>query len=142
MRFLADAGIIVPDEIPSDEDAVPLDFTRLNSKPLGGLHSRYAVRHSHALFNMAIVASDLVRAKRDVRIAEAKFRIRHKSEKRKNVVDAMMEDDDEIIAYRDKITDLEAMKEIMEAVVHGYEALRNAASREMSRRIGERAATD
>lgn len=91
---------------------------------------------------MAIVASDLVRAKRDVRIAEAKFRIRHKSEKRKNVVDAMMEDDDEIIAYRDKITDLEAMKEIMEAVVHGYEALRNAASREMSRRIGERAATD
>jgi hypothetical protein len=141
LRFLSEAGILVPEEIPSDADSVPLDFTRLNSRGIGSIHSRYAVRHSHAIFNVAKLAADLGHAKRDLKIIKGKFRVRHKSEK-VNVVNAMMETDTEITGLEDTIMELEAKIEILDAVAKGYEDLRNAASREMSRRMGERAATD
>lgn len=141
MRSLSEVGLIVPEEIPGDDETVPLDFTTLGNRDLGGLHSRFAVRHSYALFHSALGASRLVRYRRRLRIAEASFRVRHSGEK-KTDVDALMEEDKEISKVRDKIALAEAKQEIVQAVASGYEAIRNAASREISRRLGERAQSD
>jgi hypothetical protein len=99
LRFLAEAGIIVPGNLPADDENIPLDFTRLSFRGIGELQSRYAVRHAHALYNLALLDSSLVRLRRDLRISQAKFRIRHKDEL-KNISDAMMEEDEEISEYR------------------------------------------
>lgn len=132
---------MVPEEIPTDEDHVPLDFTRLSNKDVGALHSRYSVRHAHAIYQLALLASEVVRRKRDLRIEEAKFRVTHQGEK-KTDVDALMEEDTKIVKHRDKMAVLEAQLEIIEAVAQGYDDLRVAASREMTRRISETAAND
>ena len=141
LRFLLDAGIIVPEEIPSDEDSIPLDFTRLSNKGIGQLHSRYAVRHAHVIFNAAKLAADAATLKRELRMEKAKFRIRHRGEK-KNIVDAMMEDEDTITDIEDKLLEVDAKVDLLAAVAIGYETIRNAASREIARRMGERAAID
>lgn len=131
----------MPEEIPTNEDHVPLDFTRLSNKDVGATHSRYSVRHAHALYHGALLASDLVVRRRNLRIEESKFRIIHQGEK-KTDVDALMEDDEKISKHRTKIAELEARAEILEAVTQGYDDLRTAASREMTRRIGEKAQLD
>lgn len=113
----------------------------LSSRGIGELQSRYAVRHAHAIWNVALLDADITRLRRDLRIAQSKFRIKHKGEL-KNIVDAMMENDQEISDYMDRIADIEIKKTLLDAVVKSYESLRNAASREMSRRLGERAAVD
>jgi hypothetical protein len=141
LQFLKEAGIVVPEEIPSDEDHVPLDFTRLSSKGIGGIQSRYAVRHAHAIFNVARLATDEAHLKRDLRLVKAKFRLKHKGEKL-NIVNAMMEDEDEIMEIEEKLLEVAMKMGVLSAVAQGYEDLRNAASREMSRRIGERAQID
>lgn len=141
MQFLRDAGIIVPEEIPSDEDRVPLDFTKLSSQHLGALQSRYAVRHAHAIFNTAKLAADLAGLKRDLRLEKAKFRLHHKGEK-VNIVNAMMEEDKTIVELESRFAEIEAKVNILDAVSTGYEDLRNAASREITRRIGEKASVD
>lgn len=141
LRFLKDAGIIVPEEIPSDEETVPLDFTRLSSRGIGHLQSRYAVRHSHAIFNAAKVGADVAAIKRDLRLAKAQFRIKHKKEK-VNVVSAMMEDDDEIAELEKKLAEVEAREDIITALAQGYADIRDAASREITRRTAERASVD
>jgi hypothetical protein len=141
LRALKEAGLVVPEEIPHDDDSVPLDFTTLSNRDVGAVHSRYSVRHAHAIYQVALLAGDLVRRRRDLRIVESKFRVIHQGEK-KTDVDALMEEDEKIARYRDKISLLEAQVEIVGAIAQGYEDLRNAASREMTRRIGEKAATD
>lgn len=141
LQFLKDAGIIVPEEIPSDEDTIPLDFTSLSSRNIGHLQSRYAVRHSHAIFNAAKIGADVAAVKRDLRMEKAKFRIKHKKEK-VNVVAAMMEGNDVISELEDKLMELEAREDILQAVAGGYADLRDAASREITRRTSERASID
>jgi hypothetical protein len=141
LKWMAEAGIVVPEDIPPDDERVPLDFTRLSSRGIGELQSRYAVRHSHAVFNAALLESDILRLKREVRIAQAKFRIRNPG-KPKNIVDAMMEDDEEIARLLDDISSIEIRLTLMEAVVRTYEGIRNAASREISRQTSERAPID
>lgn len=141
LRVLAEAGIIAPNEIPSNDDSVPLDFTLLGNQEIGAIHSRYAVRHAHAIYHAALSSTNLVHMKRDLRIAQAKFRVLNSKEK-KNVVDAMMEDDKHIAKLLDRIAKTEIEVQLLNAVAAGYEDLRNAASREMTRRIGEKAATD
>lgn len=125
--------------MPTDDDAVPLDFTTLSNKEIGSLHSRYAVRHAYAIFKTAEASTKLVHLKRDLRIAQARFRVQNSDEK-KNIVDAMMEEDDHIAHLLNRISVMEARVQLLDAVTHGYEDLRNAASREISRRIGEKAA--
>ena len=141
LKWMADAGIVVPEDIPPDDERVPLDFTRLSSRGIGELQSRYAVRHAHAVFNSAKLESDILRLKREVRIAQAKFRIRNPG-KPKNIVDAMMEEDEEIATLLDEISEIEIKLTLMEAVVRTYEGIRNAASREISRQTAERAPLD
>lgn len=140
-RWMAEAGIVVPESIPLDEERVPLDFTRLSSRGIGELQSRYAVRHSHAVYNCALLEADILQLKREHRIAMAKFRIRNPG-KAKNIVDAMAEEDEEIAGLLDRIAEVEIKLTILEAVTKTYESIRNAASREISRQIGERAPID
>jgi hypothetical protein len=141
LRWVAEAGIVVPEEIPPDEERVPLDFTRLSSRGIGELQSRYAVRHAHAVYNTALLEMDILRMKRELRMAQAKFRIRHKGQP-KNITDAEMEQDEEISALYDEISEVEIKLTLMEAVVKTYEGIRNAASREISRQTSERAPLD
>jgi hypothetical protein len=141
LRFLTEAGIVVPEEIPSDEDHVPLDFTRLSSSEIGAVQSRYAVRHAHAIFNVAKLATDEAHLKRDLRLVKAQFRLRNKGEKF-NVVNAMMEDDEAIAGVEDKLLEVAMKTGVLTAVAQGYADLRDAASREITRRIGERAQID
>ena len=141
LKWMADAGIVVPQDIPPDDERVPLDFTRLSSRGIGELQSRYAVRHSHAVWNAALLESDILRLKRELRIVQARFRILHKGQP-KNITDAEMEDDVEISALLDEISSLEIRQTLMEAVVRTYEGIRNAASREISRQTSERAPID
>jgi len=141
LKWLAEAGIVVPEEIPPDDERVPLDFTRLSSRGVGELQSRYAVRHSHAVYNAALIESDILRLRRECRMAQAKFRIRHKGQP-KNITDAEMEEDDEISTLYDQISQLEIKLTLLQAVVQTYEGIRNAASREISRQTSERAPLD
>lgn len=143
MQALANAGIIVPDEIPPDEETVPLDFTQLSNRDIGSVHSRFAVRHAHAIFHGAMLGSRIAFHRRKLRMLEAQFRIARGGDRvKKTDVDALMEEDDEIIEARDHLTQVEAEMGIVQAVAQGYEDLRNAASREISRRIGEQAPRD
>jgi hypothetical protein len=141
LKHLAEVGIIVPDEIPSDEDSVPLDFTQLSNRDIGALHSRYAVRHAHAIFQAAKTEGKIAQLKRNLKFAEAVFRIERKDEPL-NVVQALMEDDDDISRMRNRVSKAEVEHKLIDSVAEGYEGIRNAASREISRRMGERAATD
>jgi len=141
LRVLADLGLVVPEEIPSDEDTLVLDFTLLSNRDIGSVHSRYAVRHAHAIFQAAKTAAKIATLNRDLRFSEAKFRITHKGQQL-NVVRALMEDDEHITKQRDRVSKAEIEHELITAVAQGYEDIRNAASREISRRLGERAATD
>lgn len=131
----------MPQEIPSDEESVPLDFTTVSHREIGRIQSTFAVRHSHAIYHGALAESKLVRSRRDLRMAQAKFRVRFSDEK-KNVVDAMMEEDNHIARLLDRIAIQEAHLKLINAVAAGYEDLRNAASREMTRRLGEKAPND
>jgi hypothetical protein len=141
LQVLADAGIIVPEEISSDDDSLPLDFTLLSNRDIGSVHSRYAVRHAHAIFQAAKTQARAATLKRTLRFSEAQFRMKH-SEEKLNVVQAMMEDDDQITKHRDRISKAEIELGLINAVAEGYEDLRNAASREISRRLGEQAPRD
>jgi hypothetical protein len=111
---------------------------------LGRQHSHWAVRHAHALVELAKIAEAQIRLRREVEFEETKFRYQHKDKYKTKYAadDAMMM---EIPRYRkmiDKTTELEAMQVMVEAVVNSYEGLRNAASREIARRSAEVAPRD
>jgi hypothetical protein len=139
LRALAEAGLVVPEEIPTDDDEILLDFTTMSYEDIGALHSRYAVRHAHAIFHVALAGTRLVTLRRNLRIAQAKFRLANKGEM-KNIVDAMMEEDEDISKMLDRISVQEANVKMIESIAQGYADLRDAASREVTRRLGERAA--
>lgn len=143
MQYLKDEGLLAPEEISTEIDTVPLDFTKLNSRQIGAVHSRYAVRHSHALFVVAKTAGDLAMRKRDLRLEQAKYRhLNKKKFKTKYELDDAMVTEDGIKELMDEIVMLEAREEIIKALALGYEDLRNAASREMFRRSSEQAPRD
>jgi hypothetical protein len=111
----------------------------MSYEDIGALHSRYAVRHAHAIFHVALAGTRLVTLRRNLRIAQAKFRLANKGEM-KNIVDAMMEEDEDISKMLDRISVQEANVKMIESIAQGYADLRDAASREVTRRLGERAA--
>jgi lipoate-protein ligase A len=88
------------------------------------------------IWNVALLDVDVTRLRRDLRIAQSKFRIRHKEEM-KNISDALMEDDEEISGLLDRISEVEIKKTLLEAVAKSYDSISKAASREISRRTAE-----
>jgi hypothetical protein len=141
LQVLRDAGIIVPEEIPSDDDSLPLDFTLLGNRDIGSVHSRYAVRHAHAIFQAAKTQARLGNLKRGLRVSKAQFRMRHNEEKL-NIVQAMMEDDETIARQQERVDKAEIDLALINAVAEGYSDIRDAASREITRRIAEKAPRD
>src|SRR5262249_21199876 len=141
LKWLDEAGVVVPGDIPLDDERVPLDFTRLSSDGIGELPSRCPLRPAQHVDHTGLVESDILRWKRELRIAKAKCRIHYRAT-HKNGVDALMEEDDEIAELFDRISEIEIKLTVLEAVVKTYEGIRNAASREISRQMGERAAID
>jgi hypothetical protein len=143
LAFLRDEGLIAPDEISSDEDRVPLDFTSLDFKLVGAVHSRYAVRHSHAIFRAAFYRIRVAYLSRDIRLCKARKRARLSDKyKTKWQLDDALLKDKEIRELENDLVSAEAKLTVIEALAGGYEDLRNAASREMFRRGVEKAPND
>ena len=143
LKFLRQENLVVPSEIPGDEDSVPLDFTTLSNRDVGRLHSRYAVRHAHIIYVAAKRQARLANVKRHLRIEQAKFRIHRKGEfqTKYEADDAMLMDEElaELVARQENI---EHELQILNAVAKGYEDFFTAASREISRRESERPSRD
>jgi hypothetical protein len=143
LAFLQNEGLIAPDEIASDEDRVPLDFTSLDFKLVGAVHSRYAVRHSHAIFRAAFYRVRVAYINRDLRLLKARKRAKlGKKYRTKWQLDDALLRDTEIKELEDDLVEAEAKLTAIEAIASGYEDLRNAASREMFRRGVEKAPND
>lgn len=74
---------------------------------------------------------------------QAQYRFRHKENyKTKYELDDAMVLDKRHQRISNKMVECEAQMEVLSAVVQGYEDLRNAASREIARRIGEQGPRD
>jgi len=143
LQFLKEEGLIAPDEISSTEDAVPLDYTRLSSSELGAVHSRFAVRHSYAIYVTARYAFRLATLRASQRVEGAKFRFKHQDDyKRKYELDNALLTNKRYREREDEILQLEAKVEVFQALAQSFEDLRNAASREMFRRSSEQAPKD
>ena len=143
MRFLASEGLVVPDELDPSAEDVPLDFTQPSSGAIGALHSRFAVRHAHALFVTARIATDLAHVKNSLRQREARFRATYADDfSAKWKLETEMSGDKRIRRLRRRQVELEVQLEMVKALTDGYEDLRNAASREMFRRDSERGPRD
>ena len=140
LQFLMDRGIVAPNEIPDGEEEVHLDFTTVSSQRVGAIQSRFAVRHSHVIYHAALCEIKLARLKRDLRIETAKFRFRFKDDyKTKYELDDAMAVDDLMEQRQSEILEAEAELTVLNAIAAGYEDIRNAASREVTRRVGEKA---
>lgn len=141
MQFLAQEGLIVPDDLDPSEEFVELDLTEASHKGVGAQHSRWAVRQAHALYSLAIHKTKLQRLDRRIRIEKAKYRVTHKGGKKFELDDEMALNP-RIKKLEDKKLELEVQCEIIEALTKGFEVYRTAASREMSRRESEHAPSD
>lgn len=95
------------------------------------------------LYHAALVEMKLARLKRDLRISTAKFRFKFKDNyKTKYELDDAMAMDDLMEMSHEEILQAEAELAVLNAIASGYEDIRNAASREVTRRVGERAPRD
>lgn len=107
------------------------------------MHSRYAVRHSYAIYVASRYAFRLATLRASQRVEAAKFRFRHADDyQRKYELDNALQMNSRFRKVEDKILALEAKVEILNAVALSYEDIRNAASREMFRRGSEQAPRD
>jgi hypothetical protein len=120
-----------------------IDFTTIGNRAVGSVHSRFAVRHAHALFIRAGVASERLRLQRKHRLALGAFRVRRGNEFRtdKACTEAFSRSKDGKRIEK-RMMELEIKATMLDAVIGGYEDIVKAASREMSRRDSERAPRD
>lgn len=139
--WLAQSGVIVPDDLEPENESIPLDFTSLNNRRLGATHSRFAVRHAHVLYVRAQNATELVRLKRKHRLALATFRVHNDFKTEKALMNAFARSK---IGKRieAKLEEVEIREILLEAVADGYLDIVKAASREMARRDSERGPRD
>jgi hypothetical protein len=139
---LAQAGIIVPDDLDPENETVNLDFTAISSRIVGAILSRFAVRYAHAIYVLATRRAELLAVKRRVRFAESQWRVRHGQDfKTKYEADDEMMEDKSIRKLESERVELEAEIELLGAVCDGFMAIRDAASREIERRKYEQAQT-
>ena len=143
---LRERGLLIPDTDRLDKDdeiEVPFDLTSISFRHIGKLHSHFAVRHAHAIVENAKVAGQMVRIKRTLSIETAAFRFRNRGQyKTKYELDAALAQSKRVSRLQTRFTELEALHEMISAVVTSYEGLRNAASREIARRSAEMAPRD
>jgi hypothetical protein len=130
--------------LPKDEVHFPLDLTAVSNTVIGQQHSYWSARHAYSLYAVAVVASELAHARHDLRLEEANYwALRGKEFKNKwELEHGMTMEHLPARKLQTKILRLSTKLEIMKSLSESYEGLRNAASREMSRRLGERAQAD
>lgn len=143
IAWLAQSGLIVPDDLDPSDESVPLDFTRLGNRAIGALHSRFAVRHAHALYVRSQFASEQLRLRRRHRLSLASWRVHRGEDFRtdKACTEAFSRSKDGKKLEK-ALMELEIKAEVLDAVIGGFEDIVKAASREMSRRDSERAPRD
>lgn len=143
IAWLSQSGLIVPDHLDPDDEELHLDFTRLGDRQVGAVHSRFAVRHAHALFIRAGVASERLRLQRKHRLALGAFRVHRGDEFRtdKACTEAFSRSKDGKRIEK-RMMALEIKATMLDAVIGGYDDIVRAASREMSRRDSERTPHD
>jgi hypothetical protein len=141
-EWLNQKGVIVPEGLDPSEENLHLDFTSITDRAVGAIHSRFSVRHAHALYVRAEVATRLLRLRRKHRLELAKHRVRLG----KNFRTAKALDEDFSLGrgrrLESTILGLEVKAEIMDSVIEGFMDIVKAASREMSRRDSERGQRD
>lgn len=132
----------MPEGLDPSEEILHLDFTSVTDRMVGAIHSRFSVRHAHALYVRAGIATRLLRLKRKHRIDLAKYRVRHGN--RFSTVKALEEDFSLGAGSKLErtILALEIKAQIMDSVIEGFMDIVKAASREMSRRDSERSQRD
>jgi hypothetical protein len=133
----------VPDDLDPSEEVIPLDFTRLGNREVGSVHSRFAVRHAHALYVRASFATEILSLRRRHRLALAAFRVRkgdtYRTDKACTEAFSLSKVGKKI---ERQINNLEIKVEVLDAVIGGFDDVVRAASREMSRRQSENAPND
>lgn len=143
IAWLSQSGLIVPDDLDPSDESVPLDFTRASNREIGAIHSRFAVRHAHALYVRAGIATEILRIRRRVRLALAAYRVHHGDEFRTDKACTESFSRSKVGKRMEKtLNELEIKAEVLDAVIGGFEDIVKAASREMSRRDSERAPRD
>lgn len=126
---------MVPDDLDPSDESFRVDFTRLNSRGVGAIHSRLCNRLAHALYVRAGVETERLTLTRRIHLAQARFRLKHEDEyKTVKMLDSAMILDKEIRKLDKRANQLDVKAVALDAVVKGYESIIRAASREMSRR--------
>lgn len=143
LKRLADDGLLIPGKLDDKEAYAPLDFTSISSRDVGRQHSYWAVRHSHLIFLVGNLRAELGNIKFDLKNAEAQWMMKHVGDfKNKWEADHGMGRYKKIKVLRRRVSRAEASLIRYEALASSYEGLRNAASREMSRRSAEVSSKD
>lgn len=145
LRFAVnDEGLLVPGKIDNDSMHAPLDFTSITSREVGRQHSEWAVRHSHLIYLLGIVRSEVANLKYDLKNAQAQWMVKHQK-KYKNkwaAENAAGAKSLTIREMRERLAEAESRLAQYEALASAYQSLMQAASREMSRRADERNTRD
>lgn len=140
----AKEGLLVPVRLDDDKSSyAPLDFTSISSRQIGQQHSNWAVRHSHIIFVIGNLRAEIGNVKHDLKNAEADWLIKYGGKyKTKYAGEAAMRKSKRITKLRDTVQRAEASLTRYEALAESYRVLREASSREIARRMDERASRD
>ena len=132
----------MPEGLDPSEEIIRLDFTSVSDRHVGAIHSRFSVRHAHALYIRAGVATRLLRLKRKHRLDLAKYRVRN--ELKFKTLKALEESFSlgPGAKLEATIMGLEIKATLMDSIIEGFMDIVRAASREMSRRDSERSSRD
>jgi len=143
LKDVFEKGLIVPEKLDDNEAHVPLDFTTASSRIVGQQYSHWSVRYSYLVYLVGLIDAELGNLKHDLKAAEAAWRRANlQNFKAKYHADDAMWRNKKIKQLREKIAGLEATSTRYNGLLESYKALREAASREITRRTQERAPKD
>lgn len=137
-------NLLVPGKINEDKaDFTPLDFTSLSSREIGRQQSSWSVRHSYLLYLLGNLEAEKGNLKADLKDAEGDWMVKHLGEyKYKWEAEHAMNRNKRIKKLRSRLTRVEASLSRYGRLSESYAAIQTAASREISRRLGERPSRD
>ena len=125
---------MVPDDLDPSDESFRIDFTRLGSRAVGGIHSRVCNRLAHLLYVRGGIEAEKLNLSRRIHLAHARYRLRHEGEyKTVKMLESAMILDPEIKKLEKRANKLDVKAVALDAVIKGYESIIRAASREMSR---------
>jgi len=127
--------VVVPDDLDPSNETIRVDFTRLGSRGVGAIHSRFCNRLAHALYLRSEIEGQRLVLSRQLHLAQARYRLQHEDEyKTVKLLESAMILDKGIRKIEKKNLQLDVRGVALDAVIKGYESIVRAASREMARR--------